>query len=61
MKAKPYIVVTPMGVRWLARFSTEQAAWRRIITPAKRKDESDEAARLRLTNAGFKVKYEPEN
>lgn len=55
MTEKPYSVITPFGIAWVVKFKTEDAAWIRIVRPAKHKDESEVAAKDRMKRKGWRV------
>ena len=58
---KPWLVKTPFGTVWIVRFKTAEAAWRRVVRPAKRSSESEEACKQRMIALGWKVLCEEES
>ncbi len=59
LKVRDWVVSTPFRTRWRPKFSSESAAWRRVITYFKKAGETDEACRDRLQDIGWRVTHEP--
>lgn len=52
---KPYRVVSPHKISWVARFTSEEAAWKRILSANGRLSDT-RVNRTTLIKAGWAVK-----